>query len=302
MSQKRSKHGRDLDKVFSEIERLGLQQQIAEIDARGYTVIERLMPDDQLETARQVIADLCEKQTGTKVNFETGEGHEDYRLIPWLLGRHPVFIDIMLNEKTLAVVRYLTGMSSQISTMACHFKGPGPGGELTLHSDTLLPPPFPPYSVISNCNYALVDYTKEAGALATVPGSHRLSRHPRAFETRLVGPDANPDAIPVECPAGSVVIWHGNQWHGSYPRTIPGLRLNLACVYTRPIIKPQELYGTHLPQSLRDEYKDNADFRQLVGLNDTYGWTAEGPSYSDPLDGSRTQIDTVAYSSGNWHA
>ena len=30
---------------------------------------------------------------------------------------------------------------------------------------------------------------------------------------------------PAEAPAGSLLIWHGNTWHGVPPRTTPGLRL-----------------------------------------------------------------------------
>ena len=295
-----SKAVRDLDEAYAEIDRLGLHKELAEIDAYGYTVVEGLLPKDQLETARQAIMDLCEAQTGVKPNLETGEGHEDYRLIPWLMPRHPVFQDILLNEKALALVSYLTGKSSQLSTMACHFKGPGEGGELGLHSDTVLPAPFPPYSIISNVNWALVDYSEEAGATALVPGSHKLCRQPRAFESKLTGPRANPDAVAVEAPAGSAIIWHGNTWHGSYPRQIPGLRINIATVYTRPIIKPQELYAEHLPQEVIDRHADNPRFRQLAGLNDSYGWREEGPGYEK--DGQKAGVDTVAFAGANWHA
>ena len=82
-------------------------------------------------------------------------------------------------------------------------------------------------------------------------------------------------------PAGTAVT----PGTGSFPRLIPGLRLNLAVPYVRPFMKLQERYGSELPQSVIDRNAHHPRFRQLVGLEDSYGWKEEGPRFLDPVNG-----------------
>lgn len=275
----------DLDQIYAEIKHLGLTENLAELEAYGFTVIENALPNDTLKTARDQILAIAEKQTGRKPDLETGEEHPDWRLIPYLMGRHPVFQDVLLNEKPLALITYLMGPNCNLSSMTCHFKGPGDGGVLPLHTDTGMPAPLPPYSNVANINYAMVDYTKEGGCLAVVPESHKFSRNPRPDEMALTGPGANPMAVPVEVSAGSAVIWHGNLWHGSYPRTIPGLRLNLAVYFARSWWRLQERYGDALPADVIERHGNNPRFRQLANLDEVMGWQEEGPSFLNLKDG-----------------
>ena len=275
----------DLNDVMAEIDRLGLARNVVDLDAYGFTVLERLLDDDTLDTARQAILDLCETQTGVKPDFETGETHPNWRLVPYLMPRHPVFQDILLNEKAVALIHYLLGKSAQLSSMTCHFKGPGDGGQIPLHTDTGMPAPLPLYSQVANINYALTDYSKAGGCLALVPGSHKWARNPEPAEMMLNGPAENKLAEPIEVPAGTAVIWHGNVWHGSYPRKTPGLRLNLAVYHARPYWKLQERYGAELPQDVVNRHGNNPVFRQLAGLDDHMGWKEEGPSFLDQKNG-----------------
>ena len=65
---------------------------------------------------------------------------------------------------------------------------------------------------IANMNWTLTEYLDST---AYVPGSHRLERLPELGE-------ALPLAIPVDAPKGSLVIFNGALWHGSYRKTTPG--------------------------------------------------------------------------------
>ncbi len=275
----------DLNDVMAKIDWLGLAQNVVDLDAYGFTILERLLDDDTLSTARQAILDICEAQTGVKPDFDTGETHPNWRLLPYLMPRHPVFQDILLNEKAVALIHYLLGKSAQLSSMTCHFKGPGDSGQIPLHTDTGMPAPLPPYSQVANINYALTDYSKDGGCLALVPGSHKWARNPESTEIFLDGPAENKLAEPIEVPAGTAVVWHGNVWHGSYPRKTPGLRLNLAVYHARPYWKLQERYGNELPQEVIDRHGNNPVFRELAGLDDHMGWKEEGPSFLDQKNG-----------------
>jgi ectoine hydroxylase-related dioxygenase (phytanoyl-CoA dioxygenase family) len=59
-------------------------------------------------------------------------------------------------------------------------------------------------------------------------------RHPTTAEALdpLLG-------VPVSAPAGSMIIWHGNTWHGAAPRTTPGVRLSLIMLFCRWYLTPQ---------------------------------------------------------------
>lgn len=294
----------DLNDVMAEVTRLRLEREVMELDSYGFTVLPKLLSADTVEAARTAITEICEAQTGIKPNFESGEGHPNYRLVPYLMGRRPVFQDIMMNEKAVALVRYLLGKSAQLSSMTCHFKGPGDGGQIALHTDTGMPAPLPPYSQVSNVNYALTDYTKEGGCLALVPGSHKWARNPEPEEVMLYGPTENHNATPMELSPGDAVIWHGNLWHGSYPRTIPGLRLNLAVYYARSYWKLQERYADELPDEVIARHGNNPTFRQLAGFNDHMGWKEEGPNFLDMKNGGLKQADneTLARPRRSWHS
>ena len=60
-------------------------------------------------------------------------------------------------------------------------------------------------------------------------------------------------AVTVEAPAGSVLIWHGNSWHGAHARTAPGLRISLVTFFSRHYIRPpRETYSAKLTQEMLD--------------------------------------------------
>jgi ectoine hydroxylase-related dioxygenase (phytanoyl-CoA dioxygenase family) len=193
-----------------------------------------------------------------------------------------VFESAVLNPKPLALITYLLGQSCLLSSLSSHVKGTG-GPGLLLHSDTGngVPLPFSPYSHVANCNYALVDYTEEKGALAVVPGSHRYFRQPGPAESKLDGPERNKDVIPIEVPAGTAIVWHGNTWHGSFPRKVPGLRINLSMYFCRQYMQPQENYREHVPAEVRARHGEDSRLATLLGCHTHYGWGKDGPTISE---------------------
>jgi ectoine hydroxylase-related dioxygenase (phytanoyl-CoA dioxygenase family) len=119
-------------------------------------------------------------------------------------------------------------------------------------------------AVLCNATYLLTDYTTSNGALCFVPGSHRHRRQPlpaedfsfdgMTFAEAYAHVDKGGEletrppagAVAVEAPAGSLVVWHGNTWHGAFARTEPGLRVNLILVFAKPFLEPQERYVDEL--------------------------------------------------------
>ena len=59
-----------------------------------------------------------------------------------------------------------------------------------------------------------------------------------------------PSAIPVECPAGSLICWHGNTSHGAYNRFSGGLRVSLVIDFVRRHIRTAEHLAEYVPEDL----------------------------------------------------
>jgi hypothetical protein len=269
---------RDLNRIYRDIRELGLEANLAELEAFGFTVIEGALSPELTRRLREAVLAAWEERYGRTLDLETETELREVQLASYLLYKDPVFEEAVLNPRPLALITYLLGASCWLSSLTSHVKGPGEVG-LLLHSDTAngVPAPFSAYSHVANCNYALTDYTEAGGCLALVPGSHRLHRQPTRWEVNLAGNERNPHAIPIEVPAGSAVVWHGNTWHGSFPRKVPGLRVNLATYFCRQYMAPQEIYGDSVPPELLARHGRESRMAQLLGLNHFNGWRDEGP-------------------------
>ena len=272
----------ELNKIYREIRSLGLETNLAELEAFGFTVIRDALSPDLTLRLRDAVLNSAEANFNRKLDLENEKELHEVQLAPYLLYKDELFEHALLNPKPLALITYLLGYSCWLSSMTSHVKGPGEVG-LLLHSDTAngMPGPFSPYSHVANCNYALTDYTEDGGSLAMVPGSHRHFRQPTIFENKLAGNERNPHVIPIEVPAGTAIVWHGNTWHGSFPRKMPGLRINLSMYFCRQYMAPQELYADCVPSDLLKRHGRDSRMAQLLGLNHFNGWRDEGPQMRD---------------------
>jgi len=265
-----------LTRTLAAIHRLGLNDNLIELDAQGYTIIRGVLSEDQIERAKEAILKRVEKRTGKRIDVNAATT-EDFQspmgtsldLLGYLLYEDEVFEEILVAEKPLALVSYIVGES-------CFFKGPGPTGVLPLHADTVGPQPFPTYAQTANANFALTPYSRERGATAIVPGSHKRARQPTLAETALSGDQANSEAVPADMSPGDCAVWHGHTWHGSYERQIPGIRMNLANYFVRPHVTVQERHRGEVPQEVLDRHANDERFQRLLGLNHPYGWKEEG--------------------------
>ena len=271
-----------LNRTLAAIAELGLGENLIELETQGFTTVKGVLSDSQIERAKAAILARAERDAGHSIDPDaaTAEDCEGMTYIPYMLYEDEVFEEILMAREPLALITYLLGESCLLSSMGCHFRGPG-GMYLPLHSDNGngIPAPFTSFSQVANVNYALTPYTREAGALAMVPGSHKLARQPKPDESDL-GDNANPNAISMNIDPGDAVIWHGNSWHGSFVRKLPGVRMNLAVYFNRQYIQTQERHGTTVPEEVLARHANNPRFLHLLAGKQPYGWQKEGPDYS----------------------
>ncbi len=283
-----------LERVLASVREHGLEENLIELETKGYTTLHGVLSEEQMSRARDAIVARVERTTGKKIDIhtETGENLTGLNYIPYMLYDDEVFEGIMMEPRPLTLLTWLLGESCVLSSLGCHFKGPG-GTPLPLHSDNGngIPGPYGPVAQVANANYALTPYSREAGALALVPGSHKLGRQPRADEMMLSSDSANPNAECQDLSPGDCVVWHGNTWHGSFDRTIPGVRMNLAVYCNRQHIVTQERHKDVVPEEVLARHADDKRFQVMLGGKQPYGWQQDGPDYSRMMQSPRGLYD-----------
>lgn len=270
------------------VSELGLQKYVLELDMNGYTIVPpavtKVSPT-QIDTLVQRLLDKSEELVGCK--FTVADGPEcaldfgEFRGTLELQSRvkpsqfqlmqlctfDRAFRDLAVNPVATALMRYMIGpYTTRFSSHNCFVKwqGEGYGESLGLHCDQGgVPQPWGRNALNANCNWCLTDYTEANGAFACVPGSHHRNSQP-------VMPQAVQDAIPLECPRGSLIAFHGQLWHGAYPRSASGLRLTIANYYRHAAILPQDDIPNHFPQELAKDCDNPELFTELAGFGSPY--------------------------------
>jgi ectoine hydroxylase-related dioxygenase (phytanoyl-CoA dioxygenase family) len=253
---------------------LGLEANLAELDTYGLTVVEpaKVAPREFTERLLKCVLEIAGKRdalSGTGGEGRPGQYKGVGQLLYYLLFEDRIFEEALLNPTVLSLITYLLGDSCLLSSVTGMIKGQN-AERSVLHTDNgMIPSPFPPYAQVANATWILTDYSRENGSLLFVPGSHRLCRHPSPSER-----DDESTMVAVEAPAGSLVVWHGNLWHGAFPKRTPGLRVNLIFLFCRVHCITQETYEDRIPREVLDRNPDR--FAKLLGRHVANGWTHDG--------------------------
>lgn len=268
----------ELNQVYRKARELGIETNLAELEAFGFTVIEPEIAAPPGFAARMLEATqrLMAEEESTHVGYNSAERRAvDGRHLFHLMGKDPVFAEAAVNPVMLTLAKYLLGASVRLfSTVA--FVKPGHANPTRLHSDSVgVPPPLPPYAQVCNLSWILTDYTEENGTFAIVPGSHRYCRHPTLIEQpKCLGGQNEDMCIPLDARPGSIFAFSGNAWHGAYPKKNDVLRAHIAYAFARNYVDPAEDFDD-LPETLVATY--GPAMAQLLGRNAWQGYGSAGP-------------------------
>ena len=276
-----------LKRVWQEISDLGLEPYITDLDTHGFTVIPPALaaPNGLAGRLLEAVLDVSERRRGVRPDLATGATHAGFSgryatgdgdspfgdLLHTLIFEGPVFEEALMNPVLLAMTTYLCGYSVVLSSMGAFLKGPNET-PFSLHCDTLLPPPLPPQALVCNATYVLTEFDRDNGATAFLPGSHRFCRGPTPEEAEI-GDGGNADAIAVEAAPGSLVVWHGNTWHGAFNRRAPGLRVSMPVLMARPFMRTEEDLFQRAPAEVLE--RNPARFAYLVHQGMVYGFHSD---------------------------
>ena len=278
---------KEFNATFKRIGELGLERNIFELDSYGFTVVppDKVAEREFFDRIRATVLRVCKERSGVDFALERNGEFGHYKAQPqsdgqfllfYLLMADRVFEEWIVNPTLYTLINYLMRGQQQLSSLTSFVKWKGERDTLGLHSDS--PPDrdgrMPPCSDVANAAYCLTDYTLDNGAIAMVPGSHTFCRQPKPGE----GEDM---AVPVEAEAGSLIVWHGNTWHGAFEKKTDGLRLNVTSYHCHRRLKTQERYQWHVTQEMID--RNPPEFARLVGADDNMGWDENGPDYGRNL-------------------
>lgn len=285
-----------------EIKDLGLERYVLELETDGLTIVPPevtgVTPEFLDRCTEVLLARFTEMTGGCPITIEDGPTGEltwpedmpgglrgenapppTQMLIQQLLQLDRCFRDLIVNPVVDALIEYMMGPSPvpghkarRLSSTNSFVKWQGDygyGETLGLHGDQGANPlPWGRTALTANATWCLTEYTKEGGALAYVPGSHKSNALP-------VQPMAAKRAVAAEGPRGSVLIWPGSTWHGAYPKQTPGLRLNAVAYYRHHAVLPQE----NTMVTMRDEPWDDCDnpemMRELLGFDDRFPYLVQ---------------------------
>ncbi len=270
-------------KIHDQAEYLGLLDHLDHLDEYGYTIVppELVAPAEFRERLLDAVLAVNEERSGDKIKASDVSTTQFDPELPgrahWaILAEDPVFQELVMNPTVLTMAKYLCGNSVLLSDLNCILKQKHERLTHPLHTDQHgTPPPHPPYAQVCNVTMTLTDYGEGDGVTAIVPKSHRKGRYPHPDEFDFRAEDAPVKAIPLIAPAGSLLVWHGLTWHGSYLRENPGLRINMIMVFTRVYMRQIRDFKNSTPQEVLDRH--GTEFAHLLGMNSMYPFDDGNP-------------------------
>jgi Phytanoyl-CoA dioxygenase (PhyH) len=215
----------------------------------GYAVVPGLMSQEAVTTAKAELGALLD-------DARWGSGFDGSRTKrAWA----PLAVTRCLDQAALApfvldAVEQAIGPGAQFGNTVAIQVHPGQQAQVLHYEQGIYPLPRD-RDVMITALWALDDFTTANGATRIVPGSH-------------LRPDGKPDAadaVPVEMPAGSVLLFSGRIYHGAGANTDTRPRLGVVVDYIQPWLRPCEAHT--LSASHTEARQLPKRLQELLGFN-----------------------------------
>ncbi len=180
------------------------------LDDQGYLVIRDVLSPDQLKAFSARLDELVKlegEDAGSEVYQEEGS-----RMLGNLIDKDPRFEVCITQPKVLAAIAHVLQKDFKHSSLNSREALPGDGLQ-RLHEDYGKPvKPGAWGKVACNSIWLIDDFNKTNGATRIVPGSHRKGKIPRDEMEDTYA--MHPEQIQLIAPAGTVVVFNSQLWHG----------------------------------------------------------------------------------------
>ncbi len=296
-----------------------MEQSTRDIHRWGCTLLKDPIAPAEVKVLAQALQDLAKREKEAGLAFEDGgpkqqwgdfkaengmDPRDKFRAMSggvnqriWMIiNKGRPFVDLLYNERVLAVVKLLLGENFLLSSHGANIAKQG-GVKMPLHTDqwwmpapiAQAPNPLPIGSItrqntppllaadpptVSPCAcvnvlWYLRDFNEDTGSTRILPGSHLSGRQPSASD------DVPGKVVSVEGEAGTVLVIDGRIWHGTGANVTPNDRLTVISTFCGPQFRPQENYFIGTKPEVLAQADDH--LRALLGYKiwHSYGRTED---------------------------
>ena len=208
-----------------------VQRCMADLERDGYTIVECLLPPEQV---RAICDDILPRLThdSGRNNFEGFRTQRLYSVIEKTLVcnalvEHPLVLALL---DRILEPNYLLSQLQTINIL------PGEAAQPLHFDDGFYPWPRPRRALGAATIFAIDPFTADNGATVVIPGSHR-------WPDRMPDDEERAGAISAVMPAGSMLFFLGTLWHGGGANRSDGARLCATAQYCAPWCRQQENYS-----------------------------------------------------------
>ncbi|NQV55874.1 MAG: phytanoyl-CoA dioxygenase family protein [Rhodospirillales bacterium] len=241
----------------SPIPRPNLDAALADTDKFGVGIWQGAMDTAETDDVRARLWDIAKRKedAGTPDFVPADADDKNVRLLN-LINWDPYFIELSARDFVLQTAGHVIGERILLSNYSANIMAPG-AGSMVLHADQgYIAEPWPAQALAVNIGWIIDDYTDEVGATRYVPGSNLAIGSP--------DPDKIYETVPIEGPAGSMIIIDGRVWHTSGTnRTEDRNRAAIFGYYAVPWIRQQVNWREILDEDIVARCSE--DYLHLLG-------------------------------------
>jgi ectoine hydroxylase-related dioxygenase (phytanoyl-CoA dioxygenase family) len=219
----------------------------AEFDEYGFVVLEEVIPRRDALRVEERVKEIMTRQPDADQVDQHLSGlfnHLDPK-------DDSLFVPLVTQPICLALAEAVLGEGFQMTEVGCRWRKPGAtAGPLRVTRPTdrfsRAGLPMPNVCFVIGISWMLSDLTRDMGATLYLPFSHHVPRAPRANASYKY-------LVPVEAPAGSVLVHHSGVWHGFGANTTKDkARVGVMSGYIPAWMDPVAVGWQPLKRSIRD--------------------------------------------------
>jgi hypothetical protein len=226
------------------------------LDQSGLAVLSGLLDRDQLVSVRAAIS-TAQAQAGNG-----GTSSTDPAGVSPVGGLvlAPVIQKLLEHPTVNSFVTARLGLKPRLSFCRASARAAGATAGPMHAGQGYISAPWPAMPLTVTAIWAIDPFTEATGTLRVMPDSASYDH----------GPESDldyPEAVPLLCPAGSLIVMDGRVWHRSGPNTTaaPG-RTAVFAHYVRPWILPEVEWRDLIPPDQRDTLSPG--LRELLGFGE----------------------------------
>ena len=228
---------------------------VEEITVKGFTVVEGVVEESELEEARARADRVYETQAAEVGGEENLSRINDALVTRCLLAYDEYFLSMALRPKVVSLVERMLGDYFTLLQQNCITNLPARGHyQTSWHRDLPYQHFVASRPIAVSALVCLDDFSAETGGTHVLPASHKVERFPsREYVER------HEEAI--NAPAGSAVVFDSMIFHRGGVNTSGRARRGLNHLYGLPFVKQQ----VDLPRALGGRHSDDEFLARFLG-------------------------------------